>query len=60
MAMNISNLSDELSTGISQITTTGQTDGFAQGIIEEIIANGIATTGASPGTISGITGAGKI
>lgn len=58
MAMNINNLSSEITSGLSQTTPTTETDGFARGVIEEIIANGVATTGSPTGTISGITGAG--
>lgn len=55
MAMNVSNLSSEIASGLGQGSTTSETDGFAQGIIDELTTNGVASTGSPSGTISGLT-----
>lgn len=60
MAMNPTDLASEIASALGYPgNVTIQVQGFAQGIIEEITQNGVASTGAvpSPHNISGITGA---
>jgi len=57
MALNYTQLAQDIVTGINQSGTTQEVEGFAQGIVEEV-QNGSATYGTIPGPhpISGLSG----
>lgn len=58
MALNATDLADELATAIGQVTTTPHMIGWAQAVVTEITTNGSATSRNIPGPhpISGVTG----